>query len=1400
MRFFGSQVSTSTVTTAHPQRRWSPVLRKISFVLIVGMGLPSLAVVSPSLSRFSPLKPITASADASGFPQLSLYAGYANNTKPSPWMGSPNTNFVGTSGPNWESPAVRIDNPSSTEITVSDVSVSAGATTYDLWGSNAVPANGSLVLTETSPGNFDIDDNYTSCGNAGVIPAINVTINGSTATFLDSGDILIAGGSGYDVSHCVGSTLDESHAWVQEGGLGPTGTDLIGWPQDQYPTTCSTAQPVNCMTGDFWHSFTDFAIPGRGLSLNFARTYNSAASGHLGPLGFGWTHSYNVSLATDKGGNPTITEESGATIEFAAVGSTYRAPSRVLANLVKNADGSYTLTRIDKSKLTFNAGGKLTSEQDRNGHTTAIAYLNGNISTVSDPAGRQLVFAYGANGLIATVTDPAGRKVSFGYDSNGNLTSATDVASGLTRFAYDGNHQLLTMTDARSGVLTNTYDGSGRVIRQSDPMNRITTYAYGASSTTITDPNSSISVQQFKNYELASVTQGQGTANSATWTYGYDSATNAVNSVTDPNGHVTKTTHDMNGNVVTSTDPLGRVTTYTYNGFNEVLTNKDPLGITTTNVYDANGNKTSTSRPLTGTPQSAMTSYQYDPNHPGDVVAAIDPNGNTSKYAYDSYGNLVSMTDPLGNQTTSAFDVVGEKTSQVTPKGNITGGNPASYRTSVTYTAFGDTASVTDPLGHKTTHQYDGNRNLVSTSDADARTTAYTYDADNELTQTTRADGSILRAGFDGNGNIVTQTNGLGNPTTYSYDPLNRMSSVTDSLGRKTAYSYDGIGNRTGLTDPSGRTTSFARDAANQLTGITYSDGSTPNVSLSYDAAGRRLGMTDGSGNTSYGYDSLNRLTQSTNGAGRSVTYRYDLAGRLTGITYPGGTHTVARSYDADGHLTGVTDWLGHTTSFRYDVNSNRTSQIYPNTVTANFSYDNADRLAGFTDAAGQTQILGMTYSRDAIGALSAENTQSYGYDSLNRITTFGGVSLTYDAGDHLTETFDNSSDVQWGYSYDAADELVQKILQGNLPHIYQYTYDRQGNRTKSQIAPNNVAISQTFDQASRLTNVTTLNTAQTVGQYSYNGDGLRMSKTTSGGTESFTWDVVEGLPLLIQDGATSYVTGPNGLPLEQISSNGAVLYYHQDQLGSTRAITNASGAVVATYTYDAFGNATTTGNISNPFQFAGQYIDSETSYYYMRARYYDPTSGQFISRDPLSASTWEPYVYTNDSPLNGVDPSGLLKGQARQRFACLTCAQMLQEISGWASFMKGKATAIEENPGGLPLKGPSGSVESHQASFRGYQQNLLDMIQLWEGQNCGSFADLPETVQNMATSPVPQPRSVQQPAQSQATATQPTAAPDNSGLVVGGGLAGAAAVIWWLGKLASPACGPALPVCAVVF
>jgi len=165
---------------------------------------------------------------------------------------------------------------------------------------------------------------------------------------------------------------------------------------------------------------------------------------------------------------------------------------------------------------------------------------------------------------------------------------------------------------------------------------------------------------------------------------------------------------------------------------------------------------------------------------------------------------------------------------------------------------------------------------------------------------------------------------------------------------------------------------------------------------------------------------------------------------------------------------------------------------------------------------------------------------------------------------------------------------------------------------------------------------------------YTYDPTGLRRTKVAPDGTVTrFSWDRSQALALLVAETTgtvtTRYLYGPGGLPYAQVT-NGVVEYLHHDRLGSTRAITNTAGTTTATMSYDVYGTPTGawTGTARSKLGYAGQYTDPETGYQYLRARYYDPTTGGFLTRDPLASLTRDAYGYANNDPLNHTDPMGL--------------------------------------------------------------------------------------------------------------------------------------------------------------
>jgi RHS repeat-associated protein len=157
----------------------------------------------------------------------------------------------------------------------------------------------------------------------------------------------------------------------------------------------------------------------------------------------------------------------------------------------------------------------------------------------------------------------------------------------------------------------------------------------------------------------------------------------------------------------------------------------------------------------------------------------------------------------------------------------------------------------------------------------------------------------------------------------------------------------------------------------------------------------------------------------------------------------------------------------------------------------------------------------------------------------------------------------------------------------------------------------------------------------------------------------ALTWNTALGTPTLAVDhqyrngtdeGYTDFIMGPTGLPLEQVDFSPAVpLWYYPDLQGNTRVLMNASGAVTTTCNPPPYGQVSNSFNLSGatPLQYAGTFTDESTHFVYDQHRWYDPSTGQFLSQDPLVDQTLQPYAYAGDNPVSRSDPTGLWTGSS---------------------------------------------------------------------------------------------------------------------------------------------------------
>lgn len=1019
--------------------------------------------------------------------------------------------------------------------------------------------------------------------------------------------------------------------------LGPTGTTTN--------PTGSYAEPVNTATGNYYSTQTDLKVHGRGLDFVFNRFYNSQDN-YQGPLGANWNHSYNISLSVDGSGNVTIRQPQGGSLAFAPkpTGGYSSATIGCYDLLSQNPDGTFVLTHKNQVKLTFSAAGALVSVADRNGNIqTMKRSANGVLTAITDTVGRVFTLSYDGNHRLISLTDPTGRKVSYAYDSSGNLTTVTNPAAGKIVFAYDPSHRLTSAIDPR-GVMyvANTYDSAGRVITQTNGNGDRTYFVYnaaqaqGSNITAIHDGNDNLIQHAYDaNLRLIGVIDGDYdlTVN------GYDRNNNRT-SLKDGNGNQTAFAYDPMGNALSVTDPLGNTTSIVYNEKNDPASIADPLGHMTSLTYDGNGNLTATLDAL-----GDVTRATYDAF--GETMSVTDPAGDEARFTWDSSGNLKEVVDGANRKTTYTYDSLGRRTSTTDGLGHVTKFQYDSLdrltvrtdalggRTQFTYDGVGDVTGVTDAKGNASTYGYDKNRNLVTMRDAAGQQTRYAYDANNNRVQTTNARGKV---------------------TTYAYDGANQLLSATDSLGRVTSRTYDGAGNLATVTDGNRNETRLSYDALNRVAGVTYADGST--VTETYDAIGNRTSMADASGLTTFSYDVLNRIVAVSPGGGAATCsgavfcfgsqlaayYGYDAAGRRTSVTYPDG-NMLHYSYDGAGKLTRAADWNSQATVYSYDAAGNLVSTEFPNQVTEKRTYDNANRVLSIVNSGATSVLSSTTYKLDATGNplqttdLSGSVTK-YSYDGLYRLTTMVSPSgqktqYMYDAVGNRTAVMTGSGSV--AYTYDDADQM---LTAGTVS----FTYDGNGSRLTKTAGGNQTTYG--WNPANRLVSIS--GNGVNV-QYGYDGDGNRISQTANGASYSYFNDTARTLAVVLNeqgpDGAIDY---QHGLGLMGVNTATGTEYLSVDGVGSTVTVSEGS-AVKANYDYDPWGNLLVPDPLGSKekYKFAGQALDTAAGLYYMRARFYDPAVGRFLSRDPLEGAAGSPldrnpYVYARNNGLVFGDPSGM--------------------------------------------------------------------------------------------------------------------------------------------------------------
>ena len=919
--------------------------------------------------------------------------------------------------------------------------------------------------------------------------------------------------------------------------------------------------------------------------------------------------------------------------------------------------------------------------KDRLGNITVISYDdNGNVISKTDAMGNTTTYTYDENGNMLTETDALGNTTTYTYDSNNNMLSSTDSMGNKTEYTYNSKGQLLTKTDPLGNTITNTYDEKGNLISITDPDGNILSFTYDSKGNmkTMTDPKGNVTSFTYdSDGNILSKTDSKGN----TTTYTYDVMGNLLTE-TIKNGDKIITTsyeYDSMGRLVKTTDAYGYSTIVEYNSIGKKSTIIDKLGRRTEYIYDAFGNLEQIIYP-----DGTTEKYTYDKE--GRKVTSTDREGNTTHYLYDKLGRLIKITYPDGTYKETEYDANGQLIREIDERGNVT---------KYTYDKLGRNTSVTDTLGNTTFYEYDANGNLTKVIDANGNTVCYEYDSRGNCIKTSFEDGSFILTKYNENGMKVSETDRAGNTTKFEYDSLGRLIRVIDAEGNITSYEYDSIGKMISQTDSNGNTTTFEYDmlgrrikrtlpmgmvetyiydAVGNITSITDFNGNT--ITFEYDIndriitkrfpdgtkevftytpLGQRKTVTDSRGTTYFEYDVRGRLIKETNPYGISIKYTYDEVGNRTSVTVPSGT--TIYTYDALNRLSTVTDPDGGVTIYEYDSVGNRKRLTYPNGIKTEYEYDKLNQLTKLVNLKADGEImscyeftLGPAGNRIKI----KENTGrivDYEYDKtyklLKETTTYQGqiveeISYTYDkVGNRLSMT-SNGTTIQ--YTYDKNNRLLSE---DNIT----YTYDNNGNILLKE--GKGETVSYSYDYDNRLKKVVTTNEAgtQTV-EYIYDVDGIRVEKIVDGMYVSrYTVDKNRIYCQVLEERdldnklVVSYIYGDDLISQKRGEK---IRYYHYDGLGSTRALTDAEGKVTDTYTYGAFGTLIDiTGNTINEYLFTGQQYDSNVGFYYLRARYMNPSIGRFHTMDPYEGKVFDPsslhkYIYCNNNPVNFVDYLGL--------------------------------------------------------------------------------------------------------------------------------------------------------------
>jgi RHS repeat-associated protein len=680
--------------------------------------------------------------------------------------------------------------------------------------------------------------------------------------------------------------------------------------------------------------------------------------------------------------------------------------------------------------------------------------------------------------------------------------------------------------------------------------------------------------------------------------YAYNFNTGWQTSSTDAKGGTTSYAYDSLGRVTQVTNPaVGQLITkkfYAYDDKHNAVNITDEDGNLVRNVYDGLGRLTET-KYYNGTSLFTYQLFYY--NWQNQLAYETKLGGGAGySYFYDYFGRLTQVTNPDGTFHTITYNLLNNTVVTVDENGN---------RTEYLMDKDGRLTGVEQYYSlhafYYTKYTYDNAGNLLSVLDADGHLTVNTYNDVNQLVSTTYPDKTVQSMTYDKDGNVATMTDAGGNVTRYSYDALNRLTSVMFPNSTSLSYVYDPNGNM---------------------------------VKMVYPAQAHK-GPND---TTTFAYDSRNRLTGETEtvgGVAYKMNYTYDGVGNVVSMRYPDG-YTVAMKYNALNRL----HVLGTLAIIYYNADGVVSSIKYGDGQVASYSYNLEDEVTRILVMQGAVKQLDLNYTYDKVGNVKTIDSETYSYDALDRLVSskgpWGVITYGYDAvGNRLSMI---QGQVQTTYTYNNVDELKKAGTTS-------YSYDLDGN-LKQEVA-GSTTWDYRYDYQNQLISVTEVTgSSKTVVQKNvYDCVGNRIEQIASSTTTVYVYNQGGDIAYYKTGSSVTKIFYADGMTIARITGS-TTYYYHGDELGSTRLESTSSGGTYFSSDYKPYGPQYQSSG-TETFMYTGTPYDTATGLYYMGARYYDPTTGRFITRDSVGGYLQDPqslnaYAYARDNPLTNIDPTGL--------------------------------------------------------------------------------------------------------------------------------------------------------------